>query len=416
VTAFAEPTRAAGLARLAGFVPRAGRAYGATRNTDTGPGARENVSMLSPFLRWRLLTEGEVLQAVLARHALSSADKFVSEVCWRGYFKGHLETRPQIWTRYVAGRDAALAACEADPAVGRAVQRAQAGETGIEGFDDWAREIVATGYLHNHARMWFASIWIFTLRLPWELGADFTLRHFIDGDPASNTLSWRWVAGLHTPGKTYLARPDNIATYTQGRFTPQGLAREARALTEPPIGAARALPPADPVPPDGPLALLLTPEDCEPESLLREAGIDPSRVRLILHGEAEALRSPLPAAAQVLAFARGALSDAVARATTLTGAQAVAVPGLAPEAVVEALQAHGASRLVTARPPVGPTQAALAAVGTALGEAGIEWTRLQRGWDDALWPHATRGFFPLRERIPEIVARQGLLPMQDLFG
>ena len=61
--------------------------------------------------------------------------------------------------------------------------------TGIEGFDDWARELVDTGYMHNHARMWFASIWIFTLRLPWALGADFFLRHLLDADAASNTLS-----------------------------------------------------------------------------------------------------------------------------------------------------------------------------------------------------------------------------------
>ena len=98
------------------------------------------------------------------------------------------------------------------------------GATGIDCFDAWARELVATGYLHNHARMWFASIWIFTLRLPWELGADFFLRHLIDGDPASNTLSWRWVAGLQTAGKTYLATAENIARFTGGRFAPQGLA------------------------------------------------------------------------------------------------------------------------------------------------------------------------------------------------
>ena len=87
-------------------------------------------------------------------------------------------------------------------AFGRAVD----GRTGIDGFDDWARELTATHWLHNHARMWFASIWIFTLRLPWALGADFFMRHLIDGDPASNTLSWRWVAGLHTRSKPYAAR------------------------------------------------------------------------------------------------------------------------------------------------------------------------------------------------------------------
>lgn len=57
--------------------------------------------------------------------------------------------------------------------------------------------------------LWFASVWIFTLRPPWELGADLFMRQLLDGDPASNTLSWRWVAGMHTRGKHYLARRDN---------------------------------------------------------------------------------------------------------------------------------------------------------------------------------------------------------------
>ncbi len=93
---------------------------------------------------------------------------------------------------------------------------------------------MATGYLHNHARMWFASIWIFTLRLPWELGADFFLRHLLDGDPASNTLSWRWVGGMQTMGKTYLARADNIATL-HGRAVPaRGAGDTGRAAARAP--------------------------------------------------------------------------------------------------------------------------------------------------------------------------------------
>ena len=60
-------------------------------------------------------------------------------------------------------------------------------------------------YLHNHARMWFASIWVFTLDLPWQLGAEFFMKHLFDGDAAANTLGWRWVAGIQTQGKNYLA-------------------------------------------------------------------------------------------------------------------------------------------------------------------------------------------------------------------
>ena len=67
------------------------------------------------------------------------------------------------------------------------------------------KELKETNYLHNHARMWFASIWIFTLDLPWQLGAEFFMKHLYDGDAASNTLGWRWVAGIQTQGKNYLA-------------------------------------------------------------------------------------------------------------------------------------------------------------------------------------------------------------------
>jgi deoxyribodipyrimidine photo-lyase len=124
-----------------------------------------------------------------------------------------LELRPSVWQRFVDERDRQR---ESFPNA-RAIVAAETGMTGIEGFDDWARELVDTGYMHNHARMWFASIWIFTLRLPWALGADFFLRHLLDADAASNTLSWRWVAGLQTIGKTYLATSENIVRSTNGR-------------------------------------------------------------------------------------------------------------------------------------------------------------------------------------------------------
>ena len=78
--------------------------------------------------------------------------------------------------------------------------------------------------------MWFASIWIFTLKLPWQLGANFFLHHLYDGDSASNTLSWRWVAGLQTIGKNYLATSANIAKYTSGRLRPNNLIEDAEPI------------------------------------------------------------------------------------------------------------------------------------------------------------------------------------------
>ena len=172
------PTREVALESLARFVPTAGRAYAEGRNYDPGPEAGSAVSRLSPYLRHRVITEAEVIDRVLARHGPAASEKFVQEVLWRTYWKGWLEMRPSVWLRFLETRDR-----QRDDLIdSRALAEAEAGRTGVEGFDDWARELAQTGYLHNHARMWFASIWIFTLRLPWALGADLFLRRLVDAD------------------------------------------------------------------------------------------------------------------------------------------------------------------------------------------------------------------------------------------
>jgi deoxyribodipyrimidine photo-lyase len=410
------PTRQAGLSRLAGFVPAAGRSYANRRNTDYGPDDRGNVSALSPHLRHRLITEHEVLQAVLASHTLGSAEKFVQEVFWRGYFKGHLETRPAIWQRYREALAGQQSAVDDGGGFARAYHRAVDGKTGIDCFDAWVEELLETGYLHNHTRMWFASIWIFTLGLPWELGADFTYRHFVDGDPASNTLSWRWVGGLHTRGKTYLARPDNIAEHTQGRFRPKGLAREAIPLDEPLPPAARPLRPAMVEAPDGPALLLLTEEDLHSESLpLARADI-----RGVLGCHATRDRSDFEVSEHALRFAEGALADGLARASAAFGVAGESVERLAGELLVQKCRALGVDHIVTAYLPVGPMAEQIAAARPALVKAGIALFEIRREEDSLIWPHASKGFFGLRERIPELLGKMGILgasePQPDLFA
>ena len=397
------PTRAEGLARLAQFVPRAGAAYAETRNEDRGPADRSNVSTLSPYIRHRLVTEREVLAAVLARHAKDAAEKFVEEVLWRTYWKGWLEQRPAIWARYLARLGLDLKTLEADISLRRRYEEAIEGRTGIAGFDDWAHELGETGYLHNHARMWFSSIWIFTLHLPWTLGADVFMRRLIDGDPASNTLSWRWTAGLQTPGKTYLARADNIARFTGGRFSPRDLSRIAEPLSESPPPPAAPLAPPDP-PRAGEVALLLTEEDLTPE----DWALGPMRPKAILVGHAAARRSPLPVSPVVLGFTEGAVADAAARATRCFGVPIHPV-ALEPQALLDAARALRVGALVTGYAPIGPAAEALSRAKAALADSGIALVQLRRGLDDRAWPHATKGFFGFRKRIPELLEAEGLV-------
>ncbi len=371
-------SRAAGLARLAAVVPRAGRDYAAGRNTDRGPEAETTTSALSPYLRRRLVLEQEAVDAALAAHGPAGADRFVQEVFWRGYFKGHLETRPALWTDYLRLVEQERNRLATESGLRRAFEDAVAGRTGIDGFDDWARELADTNWLHNHARMWFASIWIFTLRLPWAPGADLFLRHLIDGDPASNTLSWRWVAGLHTRGKPYAARAENLRRFTEGRFSPSGLDEDPAPLEEPQVHAVVDLPPADP-PPEGEVALLLHLDDLHPECLPL-GGARVARVGgLLAHAEG--------ASERVKRADREAMADALARAAARFNCPAVPVEdGWA-----------GALPVVAPWAPVGPSAAALPP----------DCLRVRRRWDDLVWPRATRGYFQVKAAIPRILEAAG---------
>ena len=389
-------TRAGALDRLERFVPLAGPLYAAGRNADPGPDAAGAVSRLSACLRYRLVTEREVVAAVLERHGLRAAEKFVQEVLWRTYWKGWLEMRPWVWTRFLEERERQ----RQHFSHARALAAAEGGMTGIEGFDDWARELVDTGYLHNHARMWFASIWIFTLRLPWALGADFFLRHLTDADAASNTLSWRWVAGLQTVGKTYQATEDNIARYTGGRFAPKGLASEAVPLVEPPVGPAQALPELAALAAGEPTLLLLTPEDLHPESLCSaDASIAAAVVASgddLLWGDA------------ARGFVASAARDTATRAAGHFGCPVDELASLDAPALLSAARAAGVRQIVTACAPVGLVADRLAALAPVLAGEGIALVQLRRRWDAQFWPHARKGYFAFKERIPELLRADGL--------
>ena len=217
-------SRLKALEKLNNFTERDLVNYNSKRNFDFGVANRNNVSCLSPYITHRLITEYETAKLVLKKYPFQKVDKFIQEIFWRVYWKGWLELRPQVWSDFIED----LKGLKEDDNYKKAI----IGETQIECFNDWVKELKENNYLHNHTRMWFASIWIFTLKLSWQKGAEFFMKHLYDGDAASNTLSWRWVAGLQTKGKHYAAQSWNISKFTNNKYKNIKLNENALSLTD----------------------------------------------------------------------------------------------------------------------------------------------------------------------------------------
>ncbi|MDC3006850.1 DNA photolyase [Candidatus Pelagibacter sp.] len=209
-----EASRAKALDKLSYFVENNLSEYSKLRNFDFGPENRSNTSCLSPYITHGIINENEVIKKSLNKFSFSKNEKFIQEVLWRTYWKGWLELRPNVWSDYLIELNKIKREFKGNQGYLNALE----GKTNIECFNAWVNELKENNYLHNHTRMWFASIWIFTLELPWQLGAEFFMQHLYDGDAASNTLGWRWVAGVQTQGKHYLASEWNIKKFTNNRF------------------------------------------------------------------------------------------------------------------------------------------------------------------------------------------------------
>ena len=391
------PSREAGLRQLENFIPRAGRKYSNDRNYDRGPNARDNVSLLSPWLRHRLLSEEEVINAAVERFSFSTVEKFVQEVVWRSYFKGWLEHHPSVWGHYQNDVARYIDELERDTGLGIRYEAAVNGKTEFECFNAWVRELSDNGYLHNHARMWFASIWIFSLKLPWVLGADFFLRHLIDGDAASNTLGWRWVAGLHTKGKMYLARRENIRKYTDGRFDPESLCKDYNPLHEAAVHTTLPISTPDQMPARE-FILLITEDDC-----LGGLDILKNKISGAIGYAAPALRSPLKVSDKVTDFTTAAVLDALG---SLGASEACLAQNC--DKVVDLLHgslvSSGISDIVAIEPTTGPIKTSLMGLRETLSKGGVNLHFIRRNYDSLVWPLADRGFFKVKKKLPELLS------------
>ncbi len=202
------PTLAAAQARIAAVRPAA---YARTRNALDGA-----VSSLSPYITHGFVTLADVLAGVAARHALDVQHKFVYELGWRAYFR-------HVWRHRGEG---ILCSLHAGPLPGDAYARElpadiRQGCTGVPVVDEAVRALYAAGTLHNHARMWLASYVVHVRKVHWRAGADWLYGHLLDGDLASNHLSWQWVAGTGS-SKPYLFNADNVARHAPASWHSPG--------------------------------------------------------------------------------------------------------------------------------------------------------------------------------------------------
>jgi deoxyribodipyrimidine photo-lyase len=373
---------------LEAFMPRAGIEYSRRRNVDFGPNNRTNVSGLSPWIRVRVIPEWDLITEVLKHHTAAQASKWIDEVCWRTYWKGWLRLRPTVWDDYLAE----LAKDRSAMADDTRFQSVVAADSGIDCMDAWTRELIDTGYLHNHARMWYASIWIHTLQLPWSLGADFFMRHLFDGDPAANTLSWRWVAGLHTLGKTYLATAANIQTYSNGRFSPQ----VPLATVPADVSQSVPAPPAVTIEPlesssgSARVGLLLQEDDLSALDWLGERAGVVACVGFIPQ-QIYTQHRIVPA---VFDFRYACMTDALAS----QGAVYTQLPE-----VVQWAHDHDLDVLLIAEPPIGLWTPLLPELAAALRRANIELVVQRHWWDEHFYPHARAGFFRFKKAIPAAI-------------
>ena len=392
-----DASRGAGLSRLSRVKSRMGKQYRTNRNYDTGAGQHKYVTTLSPWVSLRLLYEQEIINAALSAHKFCDAEKFIQEVFWRTYWKGWLEMRPMVWREFTRQRDAALADFRDDTEYLMAIS----GNTNIECFNEWVIDLKETGYLHNHARMWFASIWIFTLRLPWVLGADFFLQNLLDGDAASNTLSWRWVAGIQTPGKIYLARAENINKFTDGRHKPVGkLVSKGFAIDDSASFNAEPLHLMNKSLRGRRTLLIVTDNDLGINTSYKTFGEIVGVVGL----DTVQFRSPKGVSQNVSNFVTSAVLNTIEE---FSKKKSIPARFLSPNnwtLITDFARQFGAETCVALRTPIGPTRDVLGNINTFLKLSRTEFVEHTRIWDQVSWPHATKGYFKFKGVIPKVLS------------
>ena len=357
--------------------------YSENRNYDLGP-PHHNVSKLSPYIRRRFISETEIIDLISKKFKLSKVDKFVQEIFWRTYWRGWLELHPKVFDEYE-----------------KKISKYEIiNKTGIKCFDNWTDELIETGYLHNHARMWYASIWIFTLKRPWEEGAHFFSDHLLDFCPASNTLGWRWVAGLQTIGKNYLANSKNIKKFTNNRFYPKDQLNEyelpiedksnLNSIVKPKISYEEIF--IDKLK-NKSLGLVLTNNDLSLHKIINNFNIT--------NYETSVFSNKIYKSKVVQNFEQNLLHEVV---NTTPKAELISTF----QGLTDWIKKNKIKELIIPYETVGSKIISTREFLNNLGSFGVKYHFYLRDWDKISFPFANKGFFPFKKKIPDLLLKNGL--------
>ncbi len=203
-----SPTRGGRKAALETLALIRPQPYERNRNFLSG-----DVTRLSAYLRHGVLTLAEVRDYALAQVAEPAhAGKLINEFAWRDYWQRlYVELGEGVWQ----DQEPYKTGFTADAYTDDVPKEILAGETTLVCMDDFSKDLRDTGYLHNHARLWFAAYIVHWRHVRWQAGARWFLEHLIDGDPASNNLSWQWVASTFASAP-YIFNRENLERYTEG--------------------------------------------------------------------------------------------------------------------------------------------------------------------------------------------------------
>ena len=185
-------------------------AYGRTRNSYDGA-----VTRLSPYLRHGVLGLADTIRFVKQRAGSPQAGyKLLQELAWRDYWRRVLD---QIGDEVWEDREPYKTGYDADDYADELPADFLEARTGIDFVDGTVGELDETGHLHNQARMKIAAYVVHWRRVKWQAGARWMLSHLLDGDLASNNLSWQWVASTFA-AKPYIFNQENLQKATCGRY------------------------------------------------------------------------------------------------------------------------------------------------------------------------------------------------------